>query len=174
MRRWLTLIVAVLAGVLALTGCAGRVAPTGPADRHGVAPTASVKVDLTFTVSTLDGRTFHGASLAGKPALLWFWTPWCPTCAAEAPHIRQVADTYAGKITVIGVAGQDEIANMRRFVDLTKVDNITHLADTQGVVWQRFGVTALSSYVLLVSGAIVYRGYLDDADLDRMLARLAG
>jgi thiol-disulfide isomerase/thioredoxin len=177
MSRWPRLLGAVIAGVLALTGCAGRAAPTGaadPADRDRAAAAASQKADLNFTVATLDGATFQGASLAGRPALLWFWAPWCPTCAAQAPHVRQVAEKYAGKITVVGVGGLDEAAAMHRFVELTKVDDIVHLADEQGVVWRRLGVTAQSTYVLLVSGAIAYRGYLDDADLDRMLARLAG
>ena len=178
MSRWPTVLGAILTGALALTACAGRAAPTGAADpaaRGNASAPASEKADLTFTVTTLDGATFDGRSLAGKPALLWFWAPWCPTCAAEAPHMRQVADTYAGKITVVGVAGLDNVANMHRFVDLTKVANIVHLADEQGVVWRRLGVTAQSTYVLLdVSGAIVYRGYLDNAELDRLLARLAG
>jgi thiol-disulfide isomerase/thioredoxin len=173
MSRWPRLLGPVLAGVLALTACAGPADATDPAARDRAATLE--KADLNFTVATLDGGTFVGTSLAGKPAVLWFWAPWCPTCAAEAPHVRQVADQYAGKITVVGVAGLDEVAAMHRFVELTKVDNIAHLADEQGIVWRRFGVTAQSTYVLLdASGTIVHRGYLDAADLDRMLAQLAG
>jgi thiol-disulfide isomerase/thioredoxin len=176
MSRWPRLFGPVLAGVLALTACAGpagRTDAADPATRDRAA--ASEKADLTFTVATLDGGTFDGRSLAGKPAVLWFWAPWCPTCAAQAPHVRQVAARYAGKVTVVGVAGLDEVAAMHRFVELTKVDTIAHVADEQGVVWRRFGVTAQSTYVLLdASGTIVHRGYLDDADLDRILAQLAG
>ncbi len=176
MSRWSKLFGPVLAGVLALTACAGPAAPTDAADPAASDRAApSEKADLNFTVATLDGGTFDGQRLAGKPAVLWFWAPWCPTCAAEAPHVRQVADRYTGKITVVGVAGLDKVAAMHRFVELTKVDNIPHLADEQGAVWRRFGVTAQSTYVLLdASGTIVHRGYLDDADLDRMLAQLAG
>ena len=175
MSRWPKLLGPILAGVLAVTACARPAAPTGAADPPA-RDQASVaeRADLNFTVATLDGGTFDGRSLAGKPAVLWFWAPWCPTCAAEAPHVRQFADQYAGKITMVGVAGLDKVANMHRFVDLTNVDNIPHLADEQGVVWRRFGVTAQSTYALLdASGTIVHRGYLDEADLGRTLARLA-
>jgi thiol-disulfide isomerase/thioredoxin len=175
MSRWPRLLGLVLAGVLALTACAGPGAPTGAADAAAGDRAAAPRPDLNFTVATLGGGSFDGRSLAGKPAALWFWAPWCPTCAVEAPHVRQIADQYAGKITVVGVAGLDEVAAMHRFVDLTNVDNITHLADEQGVVWRRFGVTAQSTYVLLdASGTIVHRGYLDEDDLDRILAWLAG
>jgi thiol-disulfide isomerase/thioredoxin len=175
MSRWPRLLGLVLAGVLALTGC-GRPAATDGADPAARDQAVEAeRSDLTFTVALLDGGTFDGRSLSGKPAVLWFWAPWCPTCAAQAPHLRQVADRYTGKITVVGVAGLDEVANMHRFVELTHVDNITHLADEQGVVWRRFGVTAQSTYVLLdASGTVVHRGYLDEATLDRMLAELAG
>ena len=37
---------------------------------------------LQFTGTTLSGAPFNGASLQGKPAVLWFWTPWCPFCNA--------------------------------------------------------------------------------------------
>jgi thiol-disulfide isomerase/thioredoxin len=168
MRRWPALVGLVLAGMLALAACGGPATPTAAGEP------AAARADLDFTVATLDGGTFDGASLAGKPAVLWFWAPWCPTCAVEAPHVGEVADLYAGRISVVGVAGLDEVAAMHRFVELTQVDNVTHLADDQGVVWRRFGVTAQSTYVLLdASGTIVHRGYLDEADLDRMLTELA-
>lgn len=173
MCRWPRLLGPIVAIALALTGCAGST-PTDSAD-PGARQAAAERADLNFTVALLGGGTFDGRSLAGKPALLWFWAPWCPTCAAQAPHLRQVADRYAGKITVVGVAGLDEVANMHRFVELTKVHDFAHLADEQGVAWRRFGVTAESTYVLLdASATIVHRGYLDGADLDRIVARLAG
>jgi hypothetical protein len=30
---------------------------------------------LQFAAKTVDGRDFSGQSLAGKPAVLWFWAP---------------------------------------------------------------------------------------------------
>ena len=46
---------------------------------------------LAFTGTTLSGAPFNGASLQGKPAVLWFWTPWCPFCNAEGPSVSSVA-----------------------------------------------------------------------------------
>ena len=61
-----------------------------------VSPPAAVADDrLQFTGTTLSGAPFSGASLIGKPAVLWFWTPWCPYCNAEAPGVSQVAAANA-------------------------------------------------------------------------------
>ena len=50
------------------------------------APHAKAADDrLQFAGTTVSGAPFNGASLQGKPAVLWFWTPWCPFCNAEAP-----------------------------------------------------------------------------------------
>jgi hypothetical protein len=58
------------------------------------------------------------------------------------PDTLPTAGHYAGKITVVGVAGLAGVAAMHRFVELAKVNNIEHLADEHGVVWRRLGVTA--------------------------------
>ena len=42
---------------------------------------------LQFTGTTLSGAPFNGAGLQGKPAVLWFWAPFCPFCNAEAPGV---------------------------------------------------------------------------------------
>lgn len=175
MSRWAKLLGPVLAGVLALTACTGS---TDHANPTGEAPTSTptaASSNASFTVATLDGGDFNSATLAGKPAVLWFWAPWCPRCASQAQYVRRTADKYAGKATVLGVAGLDEVPAMRHFVDQTKLDNFPHLADEKGVAWKRFGVTAQSSFVVLdSSGKVVERGEIHPAELDRILAKLVG
>ncbi len=134
-------------------------------------PDAAAGVDLDFTATTLDGATFEGATLAGEPALLWFWAPWCPTCAGQADHISEVADTYAGKVNVVGVVGLDQADAMRTFVEDRGVDNFVHLSDEAGVVWQRFGITSQSTYVVLdADGVVVAQGVLSEDDLDQAVS----
>lgn len=130
--------------------------------------------DLAFTATTLDGQTFDGTTLAGKPALLWFWAPWCPTCAGQAAHMSEVAAEYDGEITVVGVGGLGQADAMRVFVDERGVDSFVHLSDEAGAVWQRFGITAQSTYVVLdAAGAVVAEGSLSEDELDAALASVA-
>lgn len=53
-------------------------ADAAPGDATTAAPaptTAAVPEVLAFTATLVGGGSFDAASLAGRPALLWFWAP---------------------------------------------------------------------------------------------------
>lgn len=134
------------------------------------APVADI---FSFAGETLDGGSFDGAQLAGKPTVLWFWAPWCPTCRAQVDGVEAVAAEYEGKINVVGVGGLSDAAAIRDFAQ--GVAGPTHLVDEEGSVWRHFGITAQSTYVLLdASGMVVKDGYLDNTALEEAVAGLAG
>ncbi len=111
-----------------------------------VTPPAAVADDrLQFTGTTLSGGPFNGASLVGKPAVLWFWTPWCPFCNAEAPGVSQVA---AGNpnVTFVGVAARSDVAAMQGIVSKYHL-NFTNLNDADGSIWARYNVPWQPAYV---------------------------
>src|SRR6516165_12396274 len=93
---------------------------------------------LQFTGTTLSGAPFNGASLQGKPAVLWFWTPWCPFCNAEAPGLSQVAAANPG-VTFVGVAAHSDVGEMQNFVSKYGL-NFTNLNDADGSIWARYNV----------------------------------
>jgi thiol-disulfide isomerase/thioredoxin len=128
---------------------------------------------LGFTARTVGGADFNGASVAGRPVVLWFWAPWCPLCDGQAPEVKRVATKYSGKVAVIGVAGMSKTNAMKEFVARNGVSGFTNLADESGAVWRRFGVTEQGRYVLLdASGTVVYTGYLDGDALAERVGRL--
>jgi thiol-disulfide isomerase/thioredoxin len=147
------LLAVVLAAPLAACGAAPD-SPAGP----GAAPTATstsasssraVPEQLKFTAQTVDGRSFAGESLAGKAAVLWFWAPWCPKCRAEAPRVAASARAAAGRVTFVGVAAQDELPAMKKFVADYGLGGFVHLADVDASVWTRFGVTYQPAYAFI-------------------------
>ncbi|SBT36898.1 TlpA family protein disulfide reductase [Micromonospora auratinigra] len=191
-----------LAAVLALTGCGGtgptdRAAPAtggtpaasatpGTAGPTGVpggstaptgsaSPGATVPATLDFTARTLDGGSFAGASLAGRPAVLWFWAAWCTRCRGVAADVAALRRANADRISVVGVAGLGSGPDaMRRFATDTGIAAFPNLADDQGAVWRRFGVTSQEWYVLLDStGKVVHSGALSQAELRRRVGELA-
>ena len=93
---------------------------------------------LQFTGTTLSGAPFNGASLQGKPAVLWFWTPWCPFCNAEAPGVSQVAAANPA-VTFVGVAAHSDVGAMQGFVSKYNLRFIT-LNDADGSIWARYNV----------------------------------
>ncbi|HEX2417552.1 MAG TPA: redoxin domain-containing protein [Micromonosporaceae bacterium] len=172
MRVRLGAISLIVVSALTLVGCGTTSGEQVGSDK---APAVSGTVGYDFTSTTLDGDTFDGQSLKGKPAVLWFWAPWCPTCRGQAPHVNALAKDYAGKATVVGVAGLDTVAAMHEFVETTKLSGFPQLSDEQGEVWKRFGVTEQSTFVLLdASGGVVERGSKDvealPGRLDKLLA----
>ena len=155
MRR----IALALAGLILLvaTGCGADTPKTTVAAATGV---------LGFTGQTIDGEPFDAAALAGKPALLWFWAPWCATCAAQAGSVTNVQAEYGDRLTVLGIAGMGDNADMHEFVSDLDVGSVRNLDDEAGVLWKKFGITEQSTYVLVDrSGRIVTTGYLDDLEL---------
>lgn len=114
----------------------------------GIAKPATAQAeDLNFTGTTLSGATFNGASLQGKPAVLWFWTPWCPFCNAEAPSVSAVAAANPG-VTFVGVSTRADVGSMQGFVSKYNL-NFTNINDADGSIWAKFNVPWQPAYVFL-------------------------
>ncbi|PPA60850.1 TlpA family protein disulfide reductase [Micromonospora chalcea] len=181
----------VLAATLA-TGCAagpeaGAVAPTAPAAAPPdvaspaatpggptSAPPAAVPATLSFTGRTLDGTAFSAAALAGRPVLLWFWAPWCATCASQAWTVAEIAPAYRDTVPIVGVAGLGEQKAMKDFVTEFDLGGTTQIDDRNGALWRRFKVTEQSTFVVLDrTGRVVHQGFLDGEALTRQVETLA-
>ena len=145
-------------------------AAVSPGDQ-GDAGTPAV---LDFTSETVGGEPFDGADLAGKPTVIWFWAPWCPTCRAQISGVGELAATYGTDVNVVGVGSLDEQEAIEGFADEVSSD-VTLLTDPDGAVWRHFGVTAQSTYLVLDEhGTEQSKGYLDDAELVDLVAGLVG
>ncbi len=157
------------------TESATTTAPVPAATVQSPAPAgdAAVPAQLQFTATTLGGEPFSGESLFGRPAVLWFWAPWCPTCQREAPLVGQVA---AGNpdVRFIGVAGLAEQPAMQEFVDRYPVKDFTQLADVDGTVWTKFGVTQQPAWAFIdADGNVdVVRGTLPESELTERVSAL--
>lgn len=158
----------LLAAVLALSGCAASGSNTESGARSGASA-----VSLKFTGEDVDGAPYDGEQLAGKPTVLWFWSPWCPTCRAQAGGVETLAQEYAGRVNVVGVGGLADAADIRDFA--RQVEGPMHLVDEEGEIWRHFSVTAQSTYVILdADGVVVSEGYLDDDALADQVAEFVG
>ncbi|MGC4814609.1 TlpA family protein disulfide reductase [Micromonospora sp. DT228] len=155
----------------ATTGTASTPAPTATSSP----PPAQVPDVLRFTGTTLGGAAFDAAQLAGKPVVLWFWAPWCATCASQAWTVAEIAPRYRDTVPIVGVAGLGERKAMNEFVTEFDLAGTPQIEDSKGALWKRFRVTEQSIFVIIDrNGAVVHKGFLDGEALTARVAALAG
>ncbi|MEU4472845.1 redoxin domain-containing protein [Micromonospora sp. NPDC023888] len=182
---------ALAAALLGAASCTGTASPpaavagTAPATTGAAAtptatatgspPPAQVPDVLRFTGTTLTGTAFDAAQLAGKPVVLWFWAPWCATCASQAWTVAEVAPRYRDTVPIIGVAGLGEQRAMKEFVTEFDLAGTPQLDDRKGALWKRFTVTEQSIFVIIDrNGTVIHQGFLDGEALATRVAALAG
>jgi len=115
-------IVALLAGLLVLSGCSGL---DGTGDKGYVTGQGQVvqrAVDdrepaIELTGEDLDGEPMDIADLRGKPVVVVVWGAWCAPCRAEAPEVVAAAEELGDRARFVGINLRDSSPqNARSFV----------------------------------------------------------
>ncbi|WP_036553560.1 redoxin domain-containing protein [Nocardiopsis sp. CNT312] len=174
-RPALALAAAATALALGLTACGSTTEPEAAPAQSPAEDTAApesgdtssgVPAALAFDTTTVDGADFSGASLAGEPAVLWFWAPWCTVCRAEAASVVDASERH--DVEFIGVAGLGEVDAMSGFVSDTGTGGLTHLVDGDGSLWSGFGVASQPAFAFLSADGTfeTVQGTLTDEELD--------
>ncbi|MBP2323575.1 thiol-disulfide isomerase/thioredoxin [Kibdelosporangium banguiense] len=173
MRLRQLLLVPIVVGLV--VGCAS---PQESVVRESASVVTSAKPEvpfkLRFTAKTLDGADFAGESLAGKPAVLWFWAPWCEYCKGDAELVAKVAKASVGKVTFVGVAGKDDLEPMKKFVADHKMDGFPHLADLDGELFKRSRVSGTPTLVFFSADGKtdVHYGSIEERELTKKVRDL--
>lgn len=84
----LLVVIVIVAGVQAW-----RARDLLPADERTPAPALDLR--------DLDGRSWSTASLAGRPAVIYFFAPWCSVCSASAPQLRWFHRWRGDEVTLL-------------------------------------------------------------------------
>jgi len=117
--KMLVLVGALLLVGVVLNGCSPNTSKMGPsagpvASNNATSNKIGTAVGDTapdFQLAGLDGAQLKLADLHGRPAVLIFWTAWCPTCKEEAPHFNALAAKYEPNgVRVVGINIQDSPA----------------------------------------------------------------
>jgi thiol-disulfide isomerase/thioredoxin len=128
------LLVVTFAAALAGCGNAGLRGGERPAVAPG--PAASQSGWQQIPLADLDSRPVTLAKvLAGRPALVNLWAPWCERCKIELPDLDRLSRRLEGCGVVVGVAVGEDAPHTAAFVHERGlaypqvVDEGFHLAD---------------------------------------------
>lgn len=142
----------------------------------GIESTLIGKTVPDFTSNkTIDGTDFTFSSLRGKYVLIDFWGVWCGPCVSEMPTVKEYANKYADKLTILGINSGDTKEKMVGFLKKNGYDwqQIMSGKDTDNLVL-RFNVAGFpTKFIIDPEGKILYRFLGDSAEsfakLDELL-----
>ena len=165
MNKWkiaILLVGALLVGS-AFVGCSSNVSKTGTSSAPIVANAApSNKIGTAvgesapdFQLAGLDGAPLKLADLHGQPAVLIFWTAWCPVCKEEAPQFNALAAKYAPRgVRVVGINIQDSLARTQGGVKEFGIQYRV-VRDPDASVTRRYKVTGTPTIIFLDRNGVV-------------------
>ncbi|MBN1477569.1 redoxin domain-containing protein [Candidatus Sumerlaeota bacterium] len=70
-----------------------------------------------FTLTDTEGQRVSLADSDGEVRIVDFWATWCPPCIAEIPHFNEIAEEYAGRVTLLGISTDDSEEDLAEFLE---------------------------------------------------------
>lgn len=140
---------------------------------------ARAKMAPPFTVTALDGQHISMDSLTGKVVLIDFWATWCEPCREALPHIKQIAQKYAGQPFVVFSVSMD--SNEAQWKDFVARNGMTwpQYRDGRftGPMATRFVVRAIPATFSIDADGVLEDQHVGDASIEgklkKMIARAA-
>jgi peroxiredoxin len=74
-----------------------------------------------FTLSDVQGKTWHLRDLKGKVVLVNFWATWCPPCRKEMPDLQTLFDKYKDQGLIVLSISDEEAAKVDPFIAEQKI-----------------------------------------------------
>ena len=133
-------------------------------------PLLGIKMKVTsrhsspdFTASDREGRSYTLADLRGKYLYIDLWASWCGPCRREAPHLKRLAERFAGRdILFVGVSVDTDRAAWEKALDEEQLPGLQLLLDPSSSFAEDYGVESIPRFILLDK-----EGHIVQADMLR-------
>ena len=133
---------------------------------------------LQLEGTTVAGKPFDFASLAGKVVLVDFWATWCGPCLRELPNIKANYEKFHDRgFEVIGISLDEERSTLEAFLKEQELPWTTLFSDniqTTQTLANRFGVEGIPALLLVGKDGKVVTLKARGPDLGKELERLLG
>lgn len=180
--RFGTLGMILVVGIFLMAGCGGStegkqmVKETNETVKKVVRGTSIGQMAPNFELEKASGGKISFKDLEGSPAVMVFWTAWCPVCKEEAPKINKLAAEFENKgVTVVGVNIGDSDARISEGIESFGI-KYTVAKDTNMKVSKSYKVFGTPTVIFLdKKGVVQYFGNEVPKDYAKKLtAILAG
>ena len=123
-----------------------------------VAATLSLMLTLLSTLALsaeipFNQAQFDATRAAGKPVAVVFHADWCPTCRAQAPVLKELAQTPELKPVTLYIANFDTEKTLKQSLGVTKQSTIVVFKNGQEIA-RSTGDTQQDSLAALLRHAI--------------------
>ena len=128
-----------------------------------------------FTVTTAEGKEFTLDSMGGRVVLVDFWATWCGPCNQELPHIKKIAQEFAGQpFVLISVSWDSDQAKWSEFVQKNGM-TWNQYRDADHSLSEAYGVQAIPHYFTIdADGVLEAEKIGSGADIEGKLKKLVG
>ena len=81
----------------------------------------ALRQKLDFTLTDLQGKSWHFRDLRGKVVLVNFWATWCPPCRKEMPDLDALFNRFKDQGFVVLAISDEEAAKVNPFIAERKI-----------------------------------------------------
>ena len=125
--------------------------------RHFAAKPELARMDMppAMTFTTLAGKPFNLDNMNGKVVLIDFWATWCGPCKQELPHMKKLAEQYAGQpFELISISWDSDEAAWKQFVAGNGM-TWNQYRDADHSLSNLFGINAIPHYFTIDSNGVL-------------------
>ena len=104
-----------------------------------------------FTLQDIDGNTVILSDFRGKTVLIVFWSTWCSRCSEELAFLRDRFGHQENVSVLLINQDSEKMVPREKIVEMRNSLSLPFpvIADSGLVLWDRFGINALPTSVVI-------------------------
>jgi thiol-disulfide isomerase/thioredoxin len=127
-----------------------------------------------FALTATSGQRVSMDDLQGKVVLLDFWATWCGPCREALPHMKRIAQKFAGQpLVVLSISLDDDEDKWKSFIAKNEMTWLQYRdGGFEGPIAKLFEVKAIPHTFTIDSDGVLQEEKIGDASIEGKLKKL--